>query len=253
MSIATQLTSNKNQLIIGTALVWLAVFVYASSNSIVTLLTDVGRQYPVMGRNAVTFCNLLFIGSLISLVPMIFTFGKDWTRKNLRTLSRKDWIILTVSAFLSSALTPALFFFALEFTTVTNVVIIGRIEPPLFLLATWIVLREKFDKWAMFAGLIALVGAVIILAMNADEAASIQFGKGEWATVFATLSFIASTLVARVGLKEIPFGIFSIYRTALGLAMGLGLRNHRHHCWSVRLELRSKIRPFGGCVPCHQL
>ncbi|MDX1786001.1 MAG: DMT family transporter, partial [Roseovarius sp.] len=199
-------------------LVWLAVIVYASSNSIVSLLTQIGRDNPVDGRNAITFCNLLFLGSLLSLIPMVFMFWRDWTRENLAGLTRKDWGILTVSAVLSSALTPALFFVALDYTTVTNVVLIGRIEPPLFLLATYFILGEKLDPWAFAAGLIALVGAVIIIAFKGDGAA-FMFGKGEIATIAATISFIASTLVARVGLKGVPLGIFSIYRTVLGTAI----------------------------------
>ena len=204
--------------LIGVGFVWLAVLVYASSNSIVTLLVDIGSEHPVMGRNAITFCNLLFLGSLLSLIPMVFMFHKDWTLENLGKLSRKDWAILTLSAALSSALTPALFFYALEYTTVTNVVLIGRIEPPLFLLASFFILKERLDPWAFAAGLIALVGAVIIIALKNDGTA-FHFGKGEIAAVLATLSFIASTLVSRVGLKGIPFGIFSIYRTMLGTAI----------------------------------
>lgn len=211
----TQSDSAIPKALLGAGLVWLAVLVYASSNSIVSLLADVGRQNTVMGRNAVSLCNLLFLGSLISLIPMVFMFYKDWTRENLGSLSRKDWGVLTLSAFLSSALTPALFFIALDYTTVTNVVLIGRIEPPLFLLATFFVLKEKLDPWAFAAGLIALVGAVVIISLKGGET-SFTLGKGEIATIFATLSFIASTLVTRIGLKGIPLGIFSIYRTVLG-------------------------------------
>lgn len=200
---------------LGAGLVWLAVLVYASSNSIVSLLADIGRQHPVMGRNAVTLCNLLFLGSLISLIPMVFMFYKDWTLDNLGKLTRRDWSILSLSALLSSAVTPALFFIALDYTTVTNVVLIGRIEPPLFLLTAFLLLGEKLDPWAFSAGLIALIGALVMLLMN-DGGARFSFGKGEIATVFATLSFIASTIVSRVGLKGIPLGIFSIYRTVLG-------------------------------------
>jgi len=201
--------------LMGAGLVWLAVIVYASSNSIVSLLADIGREHPVMGRNAVSLCNLLFLGSLISLIPMVFMFWRDWTIANLKALTRKDWGILTLSAVLSSALTPALFFIALDYTTVTNVVLIGRIEPPLFLLATYFVLREKLDPWAFAAGLIALVGAGVMIALK-GEGAEFTMGKGEIATVFATLSFIASTIVTRVGLKGLPLGIFSIYRTVVG-------------------------------------
>ncbi len=215
----TETTTNVSKptpnFLMGTGLVWTAVLIYASSNSIISLLADIGRQNPVMGRNAISLCNLLLLGSLISLVPMVFMFRKDWTRDNLRKLSRKDWGILTLAAVLSSAISPILFFIALENTTVTNVVLIGRIEPPLFLLGAFIILKEKLDLWALGAGLIALAGAMVIITMNEADV-SFTFGKGEVATVFATLSFIASTIVARIGLKDIPLGIFSIYRTVLG-------------------------------------
>lgn len=203
-----------SSVMMGALLVWGAVIIYASSNSIVSLLADIGRQNPVQGRNAVSLCNLLFLGSLISLVPMVFMFWRDWTMKNLRKLSRKDWMVLTVSAALSSALTPALFFIALDYTTVTNVVLVGRIEPPLFLLATMIFLGEKLDPWAFAAGIIALCGAVLMILLNGD--AEFTLGKGEIATIFATLSFIASTIVTRLGLRGVPLGIFSVYRTVLG-------------------------------------
>ncbi|MFD1160019.1 DMT family transporter [Roseovarius aestuarii] len=204
---------------IGAIFAWLAVIVYASSNSIVTLLVDIGKANPVAsGRNAITYCNLLFLGSLISVVPMVMLFHKDWTRKKLARLSRHDWAILTVSAFLSSAVTPGLFFYALEHTTVTNVILIGRIEPPLFLLATWAFLNEDLNPWAMWAGLVALVGAVVMIGMRGNGAL-FTFGAGELATIAATLSFIASTIVTRVGLKGVPLGIFSVYRTVLGTAL----------------------------------
>ncbi len=212
----TPVAGDTSKMLLGASLVWVAVIAYASSNSIVSLLADIGREHPVMGRNAITLCNLLFLGSLISLVPMVFMFHKDWTRENISKLSRKDWGILTVSAVLSSAITPILFFIALDYTTVTNVVLIGRIEPPLFLLATLVFLKERLDPWAFAAGLIALCGAITMIALKGGGAA-FTLGKGEIATVFATLSFIASTLVSRVGLKGIPLGIFSIYRTVLGL------------------------------------
>ena len=215
MAVASEMSVAKPGAWFGVTLAWVAVLIYASSNSIITLLTNIGAENLINGRNAISFCNLLFLGSLISLIPMVFFFWRDWTIKNLRALTKMDWVFLTTSAFLSSALTPGLFFFALEHTTVTNVVLIGRIDPPLFLLAATIFLKEELDLWALTGGLIALVGAVLIIALK-GEGAMFTLGKGEIAAVFATLSFIASTLVTRIGLKGVPLGIFSIYRTVLG-------------------------------------
>ena len=200
---------------LGAGLAWVAVLIYAASNSIVSLLAEIGEQNQVMGRNVITYCNLLFVGSLMSLVPMGVMFWREWTMENLRKLTRGHWVILTVSAFLASALTPGLFFYALEHTTVTNVVLVGRIEPPLFLLAAWLILREKFEPWAFAAGLVALGGAVLMILMNNTDG-GFEMGKGEIGALLATLSYIASTLVARTGLRGIPMGIFAIYRTVVG-------------------------------------
>ncbi|MDA3857367.1 MAG: DMT family transporter [Roseovarius sp.] len=211
----TQTLPDQSKVLLGASLAWVAVMIFASSNSIVSLLAEIGSENKVMGRNVITYCNLLFVGSLMSMVPMIFMFWRDWTFENLRALTGKHWVILTLSAFLSSALTPGLFFYALEHTTVTNVVLMGRIEPPLFLLATFLLLREEFEPWSFVAGLVALFGAVVMIALKGGDS-SFVLGKGEIGALLATLSYIASTLVARTGLRGIPLGIFSIYRTAVG-------------------------------------
>ncbi len=202
---------------LGALAAWVAVILYAASNSIVTLLVDIGQMHPVTaGRNAITYTNLYLLGSLISLVPLLLLYRRDLTRINLRQLTRRHWSLLTVSAVLSSVLTPGLFFYALEHTTVTNIVLVGRIEPPLFLLATWFFLRERLNPWSMLAGIVALVGAIVIIGAGSD---AVSFGKGELATIAATLSFIASTIVTRAGLRDVPIGIFAIFRTIIGAGL----------------------------------
>lgn len=213
--VSTQAIPDASKVMFGATLAWVAVLIYASSNSIVSLLADIGSQNRVMGRNVITYCNLLFVGSLMSMVPMTIMFWRDWTWENLRALRRKHWVILTASAFFSSALTPGLFFYALEHTTVTNVVLMGRIEPPLFLIAAWAILREEFEPWSFVAGLVALAGAIVMILLNNGDN-SFTLGKGEIGALLATLSYIASTLIARTGLRGIPMGIFAIYRTAVG-------------------------------------
>ena len=200
----------------GMILSWVAVIIYASANSIILILTDIGSNNLLDGRNTITFCNLLFLGSLFSLVPMVFFFWKEWTRENLNKISRSDWIAMTISAILSSALTPSLFFFALEFSTVTNVVLIGRIEPPMMLILSCLVLKVAFDRWAFAGTLIALSGAVIVITMRSGDAAGFEFGRGEYAALGGIFSFMASNLLTKKKLNEVSFGVFSIYRTILG-------------------------------------
>lgn len=154
-AITSWLSLSKAQ--VGLLFVWIAVIAYAASNSIVTLLVSIGEAAPVAdGRNAITYTNLLLAGSLLSIIPMAIMFRRDLTKSNFRRLKPRDWGHLVLSAFLSSAVTPGPFFYAWAHTAVTNVVLISRIEPPLFLLATWLILNESFNHRAMCAGLVAL-------------------------------------------------------------------------------------------------
>ncbi len=207
---------NQSTFVQGAVLAWVAVIIYASANSIVLTLVDIGANHLVAGRNAITFCNLLFLGSLFSLVPMIFFFWKEWTKENLNKISRGDWVAMTISAVLSSALTPSLFFFALEFSNVTNVVLIGRLEPPVMLILSTLILGTVFDRWAFGGALIALIGAVIIITMRSDGGAGFEFGKGELAALAGICTFMISNLITKKKLNDVSFGVFSIYRTTLG-------------------------------------
>mgnify|MGYP000420906571 CR=1 FL=1 len=208
---------------IGVICAWTAVIIYASSNSIVSLLVSIGEASPVAGgRNAITYMNLLLLGSLISIVPMAVLFRRDLTRANVRRLTARNWGFLTLSALLSSAVTPGLFFYALANTSVTNIVLITRIEPPLFLLAAWVFLGESFSRRALAAGLVALSGAIVMISLREGGGLS-ALGTGEWAAGAATLAYIASTLVTRTSLRDLPIGVFSVGRTIMGAAMYFAL------------------------------
>lgn len=198
---------------------WAAILIYAAANPIVVSLVELGVSMPLEnGRNALTYSNLYFLGTLMSVVPLAYMFRRDLKLTRVKRFTRKDWGILTLSAFLSSALTPALFFIALAHTSVSNVALVSRIEPPLFLLGALFVLGERFETRTLIAALMALAGAILII--SAQEAGTwAGFGLGEVAAIAATLSYVASTLVARAGLKRVPLGLFSIYRALAGAAI----------------------------------
>jgi len=47
----------------GAALVWAAVVIMAAANSVVGVLTEWGARHPLDGRNPITPCNVLLVGS----------------------------------------------------------------------------------------------------------------------------------------------------------------------------------------------
>jgi len=199
----------------GPLLVWVSIFIFAASNSIVVLLVDTGAAHQIEGRNPISFCNLLFVGNLCASVTLAVLFHKSWSFEVLRTLTTVDWINLINLSILSGAFAPTLFFMALESTSVTNVLLMGRIEPPLFLLLSTILFKVKVGRWEVVGTAITVIGAVAIfwLQVRFDPMA---FGKGEVYAALAAIALVVAALLGGKFLKRVPLGVFIVIRTGIG-------------------------------------
>lgn len=199
----------------GWLLVWGAVVIFAASNAVVRLLHEVGAAHPIEGRNAISFCNVLFVGNLCAALTIAVVYRRSWTAETMGRLSRGDWISLAIVAPLSSALAPALIFLALETTTVTNVVLVGRIEPPLFLAFSALLLGERPDRWTLLGAAVSFVGVVVMLALQSSMS-GVMFGRGEVYAALGALILAGSTVLSKKRLKTIPVGVFMMFRTTVG-------------------------------------
>ncbi len=199
----------------GWLLVWGAVVIFAASNAVVRLLHEIGAAHPIEGRNAISFCNVLFVGNLCAALTIAIVYRRSWTAETLRRLSRGDWISLAIVAPLSSALAPSLIFLALETTTVTNVVLVGRIEPPLFLAFSALLLGERPDRWTLLGAAVSFTGVAVMLALQ-SSVSGVMFGRGEVYAALGALILAGSTVLSKKRLKTIPVGVFMMFRTAIG-------------------------------------
>ncbi|OCR00717.1 hypothetical protein BCD67_12160 [Oscillatoriales cyanobacterium USR001] len=200
-----------------------AIIIFAISGSVIHKLTDIGAANLINGRNPISFCNILFAGNICALAFLIFVYHQQWNTAALKQISRKDWISLSIVAILEGALAPTLIFTALSLTMVNNIIIIGRIEPPLTLaLSVWL-LRERVNKWVVGGAIVSFAGVIltILLLQNSGDnmvkmARVIHVGKGELMTAGWAICIAISTIISKSKLRQIPLGIFTIFRTAIG-------------------------------------
>ncbi|MBE9125491.1 MULTISPECIES: DMT family transporter [unclassified Coleofasciculus] len=205
----------------GRAYLLLSVLIFAAANSVTRRLTEIGEQNPINGRNPISFCNVLFVGNLCALAALILVYGRQLNFQSLKQLSKKDWLGLIGVATLSGALAPALIFMALDLTAVNNVVLIGRIEPPLILALSILLLGERVNFWVIVGAIVAFVGvALTVLLQESGETMmpmmGFQVGLGELLAAGGAISSAIATLISKVTLRNIPLGIFSIIRTLIG-------------------------------------
>ncbi|MGF1478390.1 MAG: DMT family transporter [Cyanophyceae cyanobacterium] len=205
----------------GRAYLLTAIMLFAAANAVVRQLTLIGETNLVDGRNPISFCNVLFVGNLCALFALIPLYYRQWSPRHLQSLSPQDWLGMSGVALLSGTLAPALTFIALDITTVNNVILIGRIGPPLSLALSVLLLKERVNGLIMAGAVVAFGGVVLtILLQPASEPmmtmAGLEIGRGELLAVVGAIALAVSTIISKAALGEVPLGIFSIFRTALG-------------------------------------
>jgi drug/metabolite transporter (DMT)-like permease len=207
----------------------IAVLIFAASNSITRKIVEIGQSHAVNGRNPISLCNVLFVGNICALGLMILIFHPDWNARNLKAITRKDWISLTITGILSGAIAPALIFSALGQANVTNVVLIGRIEPILNLvLGVWF-LGVRIGRWTIVGNVVSFAGVVVTLFLGSSgkmvAMTGSQFGTGEILVLIAAIIGSISSISNKLQLQSIPLGILSIYRNILGTVFFFFLAN----------------------------
>lgn len=199
----------------GSLYLWLAVILFAASNSIVKILTNLGAEHTIDGRNAITFCNMLCAGNMCAVVALFAIYRKQWTLANLRELSLADWANLLLLALLANTIAPWLFFIALDTTMVTNVVLIAQIEPPLVLALSWIILGESLGRLSALGAVLCVLGVSLSVLLQPTEGAFVV-GKGELFVALAAALNSIATIITKQRLKRIPMGIFTVFRNMVG-------------------------------------
>lgn len=200
----------------------IAILIFAASNSVTRKLTELGAMYAIEGRNPISFCNVLFVGNICALLALIAIYGKEWQASALSRLSVTDWLSLMAVAILSGALAPALIFFALDATAVNNVVLIGRIEPPLSLALSILILKERVNLLVILGAVIAFIGVILTIVLQPptndaiDMGGGLIVGRGELMAALGAIALAISTIISKLKLAKIPLGIFTIFRTGVG-------------------------------------
>ncbi|NMG08183.1 DMT family transporter [Brasilonema sp. UFV-L1] len=206
----------------GQTYLWLAVLIFGASSAVTRKLTEIGAQNFTGERNPISLCNVLFVGNLCALIVLISIYWRQWNKATLKQLSKKDWLNLTIVAILSGALAPGLIFQALALTQVNNVILVGRLELPLTLILSVWLLKERVNLWEVMGAIASLVGVTLTIILQPPGQAmmnvgSFHLGVGELLAALGSVAAVASTIIVSKGrLSEIPLGIYSIFRTALG-------------------------------------
>ncbi|MBD2246441.1 DMT family transporter [Nostoc sp. FACHB-888] len=217
---------------------WCAIIIFGAANSVTRKLTEIGAEKYVNGRNPISLCNVLFVGNICALLVLLIVYGRQCRLSRLQQISQNQWLYLTIASIIGGALAPGLIFQALAITDVNNVVLIGRLEPPLILAFSFWLLRERVNFWEIVGAIASFFGVFLTISLPSNLQSMVEmkdlfsFGTGEILTAIASVALAVSTIISKKKLSGVPLGIYSIYRTVLGtiifffLALILYGQNH---------------------------
>ncbi|MCI4667994.1 MAG: DMT family transporter [Bacteroidia bacterium] len=184
-----------------------AVVLFSMASPVLKLLVQEGGEFGLSHPMSISFCNVLFVGNLCAGLIVLFSFGFKRILRELIRTSTRGRLLLFLSSFLAF-LYPTLIFFALESTSVTNIVLLSRFEGLFYVALAWIFFRRRLGTTELFGyGIIAI--GVIVLALIGEM---YMLGGGDLLVIIAALLYAISVYLSRACLKELSLGLFLFVR-----------------------------------------
>ena len=197
------------------AWIWISILIAAASNSVVVKIQQLGACHPNShGVNPISYCNLLFAGSVVAFSTLLILRPKQIRPVELREFSLREWIVTIIAASLAGGVAPILLFEALSEANVTGVVLVQTIEIPLVLLLAWILYGERSGWLAVMGGMVAF-GGVFLTAWYGNKG-KLAFGHGEVMAILGTVSAVLATQLSRRVMERMSPVLFGIVRNFLG-------------------------------------
>ncbi|NET33209.1 MAG: DMT family transporter [Cyanothece sp. SIO1E1] len=215
----------------------------ASRPALIAFLITRGAELSGGIAHPISFCNILFVGNLCAALVVGFWFGFGEILKDLKQLKPKALIGLLINGVLATLL-AALIFLGLQFTSVTNAVLLGRLGPVFFALAGAIILGKRIGRLEWFGFSLIAVGAVAI----AFKTSNFKINQGDLLILLSTVVFAIASLVNKLMVAKaatLPLVVFS--RNLLSsiifffIAMELFGPNHFSDAFSGKLWIIMSI------------
>jgi drug/metabolite transporter (DMT)-like permease len=198
------------------AWIWISILIAAASNSVVVKIQQLGACHPTPhGVNPISYCNLLFAGSVVAFTTLLILRPKQIRPVELREFSLREWIVTIIAASLAGGVAPILLFEALSQTNVTGVVLAQTIEIPLVLLLAWILYGERSGLLAIMGGMIAF-GGVFFTAWYGNGG-KLALGHGEMMAILGTVAAVLATQLSRRVMERMSPVLFGVVRNFLGI------------------------------------
>jgi len=172
-------------------------------------------------KTPISFCNVLFVGNLCAAITVIVFFGLSSIVRDLRQLPRRILLGLFINGCLA-ALLSSLIFLGLQYTTVTNAVLLGRLGPIIYALVGAIIWGKSILKseWLGFSLIFLGILAIVLFGSN------FQINRGDLLILVSTLVYATTSTIGKLMLsKDTPLGTVVFTRNFVSAVIFFAIAN----------------------------
>ena len=189
---------NKKAVILPFVTLIIAIMLFAMGPSLIKLMVTMGGQFGLQYPEAVSFCNVLFVGNACAALVTGTLFGY-W--KIFKALWQLPWKIKGYLLIASCLLViyPSLVFIGLEYTSVVNLVIISRFGSIIYVILGFFIYGTRIH-WQEATGYVVIGISVIVLLFINNQGFSVS--KGDVIILSSTLFFAFTDIVSA---KILPY------------------------------------------------
>lgn len=157
--------------------IWLvlAVVLFGAGTPLLKLLVTRGGHFGDVLVNAISYCNVLFVGNLLSALLVVLYYGSRRTLESFRSLTRAEVWLALANTILANVIAPALVITALELSSVTVVVLLLQTDIVFLALAGRLIYGDNVSRWQWRGYSLIAVGSVFTAILFPGQA-----GAGVW-------------------------------------------------------------------------
>ncbi len=170
----------------------LSIILFALGSPITKWLVVHGGMTGIIQANAISFCNVLFVGNFCAAWVALAIYGPKRILYETRTsvVAAPVWLAADV---LLAVLIPILVFTALQTTTITNLVLLGRVEAPAYAILSLLIFKASVSRRQWLGYLIIVVGVVVVVLIQGE----FRISRGDLLVVVASLLYSLGSITRK--------------------------------------------------------
>ncbi len=185
----------------------LSVALFALAGPLIKWLMTQGGQAGSVQVNAISFCNVLFVGNLCAGVLTAAMFNPKRIWKDVGGIKGSSRWLAVASVLLAIAI-PWLLFTALETTMVTSLVLLSRLEPVMYTLLALLIFKATVSK-GQWLGYGIIVTGVVVLVLFENQ---FKLMRGHVLILVATILQALAAVISRIVLRTCSVRAFVFLR-----------------------------------------